>query len=68
MTREQKRFALIREDLYRIRDFIVSNGLAEAFRKPTEYSDEAWNLLVNILIACDLDSNEADGWRLTDEV
>lgn len=67
MTREQKRFALIREDAYRIHDFIVNNGLSEAFRKPTEYSDEAWNLLVNILIACDLDCTEADGWKLSNE-
>jgi hypothetical protein len=69
MTKEQmaKRFALIREDAYRIHDFILNNGLSEDFRKPTGYSDEAWTLLVNILIACDLDCKEADGWKLSND-
>lgn len=66
-TKEQmkKRLDLIREDAWRIYDFINQNNLQEEFKKPTEYSDEAWNLLANILIACDLDCNESDMWKLS---
>ncbi len=65
MTNEQltKRLECIEKDAMRIYNFIYHNNLDKEFSKPTEFSDEAWNLLENILIACDLNSDESDSWK-----
>ena len=60
----EHRLALIQDDLIQLRAFIYANNLAEAFEKPTEVSDEAWTLLNNIEIVCDLTSDECLSWNL----
>jgi hypothetical protein len=64
-TNEQleHRLAMIQDDLNQLRAFIYANNLAEAFESPTDVSDEAWTLLNNIEIACDLASNESLSWK-----
>jgi hypothetical protein len=59
----QHRLAMIQDDLIQLRAFIHNNDLAEAFESPTEVSDEAWTLLNNIEIACDLASNQSLSWK-----
>lgn len=56
------RLAIIQEDQLKLRKFIFDNELDEKFMQPTEVSDEAWTLLNNIEIACDLNSQESITW------
>ena len=56
------RLAMISEDEKQIRKFIHANKLSKAFEEPTEVSDEAWHLLNNIEIACDLSNDESLDW------
>ena len=56
------RLAMISEDEKQIRKFINTNKLSKAFEEPTEVSDEAWHLLNNIEIACDLSNDESLTW------
>lgn len=56
------RLAMIQEDQLKLRKFIFDNELDEKFMQPTEVSDEAWTLLNNIEIACDLNSQESITW------
>ena len=59
----QHRLAMIQDDLSQLVAFIHDNDLAEAFESPTDVSDDAWTLLNNIEIACDLASNESLSWK-----
>lgn len=54
---------MIYDDLVQIRKFIYDNNLDEIFQRKTHVSDEAWTLLNNIEIACDLNSDECLTWR-----
>ena len=56
------RLAMIQEDQFKLRKFIYENELYEKFMQPTDVSDEAWTLLNNIEIACDLTSKESITW------
>lgn len=56
------RLAMIQDDLNEIRKFIYIKELVEKFHQPSQVSDEAWTLLNNIEIACDLKSNECLTW------
>lgn len=56
------RLAMISEDEKQIRKFINANKLSKAFEEPTEVSDEAWHLLNNIEIACDISNDESLDW------
>jgi hypothetical protein len=58
----EHRLAMVMDDQVQLRKFIYANGLGGAFEQPTETSDEAWALLNNIEIACDLDSTECLSW------
>ena len=60
----EHRLAMIQDDLIQIREFIYAHDLDEIFQKKTHVSDEAWTLLNNIEIACDLNSDEALTWRV----
>ena len=60
----EHRIAMIQDDLIQIREFIYAHDLDEIFQKKTHVSDEAWTLLNNIDIACDLNSDEALTWRV----
>ena len=60
----EHRLAMIQDDLIQIRQFIYAHDLDEIFQKKTHVSDEAWTLLNNIEIACDLNSDEALTWRI----
>ena len=60
----EHRLAMIQDDLIQIREFIYAHDLDEIFQKKTHVSDEAWTLLNNIDIACDLNSDEALTWRV----
>ena len=60
----EHRLAMIQDDLIQIRQFIYAHDLDEIFQKKTHVSDEAWTLLNNIDIACDLNSDEALTWRV----
>ena len=57
------RLAMVKGDLDAIRTFIHMNGLDEKFQRPTKTSDDAWTLLNNIEIACDLSDTESLNWR-----
>lgn len=59
----EHRIAMIYDDLVQIRKFIYDNNLDEIFQRKTHVSDEAWTLLNNIEIACDLNSDECLTWR-----
>ena len=59
----EHRIAMIQDDLIQIREFIYAHGLDEIFQRKTHVSDEAWTLLNNIEIACDLNSDECLTWR-----
>lgn len=59
----EHRIAMIYDDLVQIRMFIYDNDLDEIFHRKTRVSDEAWTLLNNIEIACDLNSDECLTWR-----
>lgn len=59
----EHRIAMIYDDLVQIRKFIYENNLDEIFQRKTHVSDEAWTLLNNIEIACDLNSDECLTWR-----
>ena len=59
----QHRLAMIQDDLSQLVAVIHDNDLAEAFESPTDVSDDAWTLLNNIEIACDLASNESLSWK-----
>lgn len=65
-TNEQleHRIAVIKDDLEQIRRFIYEKGLVDKFREPSHVCDEAWTLLNNIEIACDLSSDESLTWKL----
>ena len=54
---------MIYDDLVQIRMFIYENDLNGIFQRKTHVSDEAWTLLNNIEIACDLNSDECLTWR-----
>lgn len=56
------RLAMIQDDLSEIRKFIYIKELVEKFHEPSQVSDEAWTLLNNIEIACDLSSDECLTW------
>ena len=58
------RLAMIQDDLVEIRKFIYIKELVEKFHEPSQVSDEAWTLLNNIEIACDLSSDECLTWNL----
>ena len=60
----EHRIAMIYDDLVQIRNFIYENNLNGIFQRKTHVSDEAWTLLNNIEIACDLNSDEALTWRI----
>ena len=60
----EHRIAMIQDDLIQIRQFIYAHDLDEIFQKKTHVSDEAWTLLNNIEIACDLNSDECLTWRV----
>jgi hypothetical protein len=60
----EHRLAMIQDDLIQIREFIYAHDLDGIFQKKTHVSDEAWTLLNNIDIACDLNSDEALTWRV----
>ena len=57
------RLAMVKGDIDDIRTFIHLNGLDEKFQRPTKTSDDAWTLLNNIEIACDLSDTESLNWR-----
>lgn len=57
------RLAMVKGDLDDIRTFIHLNGLDEKFQRPTKTSDDAWTLLNNIEIACDLSDTESLNWK-----
>ena len=59
----EHRIAMIYDDLVQIRNFIYENNLNGIFQRKTHVSDEAWTLLNNIEIACDLNSDECLTWR-----
>ena len=59
----EHRLKMIQDDLTQLRAFIHDNDLAEAFESPTDVSDEAWTLINNIEIACDLASDESLSWK-----
>lgn len=54
---------MIKEDSLELRKFIYANGLSEAFQKKTDTEAEAWSHILNIDIACDLDSNDSLHWK-----
>jgi hypothetical protein len=58
----EHRLSLVMDDQVQLRKFIYSNGLGKAFEQSTDVSDEAWALLNNIEIACDLNSDECLSW------
>ncbi len=59
----EHRLKMIQDDLNEIRKFIYNKGLVDKFHEPTQVSDEAWTLLNNIEIACDLTSDECLTWQ-----
>jgi hypothetical protein len=59
----EHRLKMIQDDLTEIRKFIYNKGLVDKFHEPTQVSDEAWTLLNNIEIACDLTSDECLTWQ-----
>jgi hypothetical protein len=61
------RLAMVRDDLDVIINFIYANNLDKKFRNPSETSDDCWNSISNIEIACDLDSEESLNWELFDK-
>jgi hypothetical protein len=58
------RLEMIEDDLRVIREFIHARGLADVFKEPSKTSEEVWNNINNIEIACDLSSDESLSWRL----
>lgn len=60
----EHRLAMIQDDLAEIRKFIYKKELVDKFYEPSEVSDEAWTLLNNIEIACDLTTDESLTWNL----
>jgi len=66
MTREQQlehRLAMILDDLNAIKQFVQDNGLEILFEGKTPFCDSAHTHLMNIEIACDLQSDEALRWK-----
>ena len=59
----EHRLKMIQDDLNEIRKFIYNKGLVDKFHEPSQVSDEAWTLLNNIEIACDLTSDECLTWQ-----
>jgi len=57
------RLAMVQDDLAEIRKFIYIKELVDKFHEPSQVSDEAWTLLNNIEIACDLSSDESLTWQ-----
>jgi hypothetical protein len=55
---------MVEDDIAQLRKFIYAKGLDETFQKPTDVGDEAWTILNNIEIACDLTSDECLTWRV----
>jgi len=60
----EHRLAMVEDDITQLKKFIYANGLDETFQKATDTSDEAWTLLYNMEIACDLNSDECMTWKL----
>ena len=60
----EHRLAMVEDDIAQLRNFIYAKGLDETFQKPTNVGDEAWTILNNIEIACDLNSDECLTWRV----
>ena len=60
----EHRLAMVEDDIAQLKKFIYANGLDETFQKATDTSDEAWTLLYNMEIACDLNSDECLTWEL----
>jgi len=60
----EHRLAMVEDDIAQLRKFIYAKGLDETFQKPTDVGDEAWTILNNIEIACDLTSDECLTWRV----
>ena len=60
----EHRLAMVEDDIAQLRKFIYAKGLDETFQKPTDVGDEAWTILNNIEIACDLNSDECLTWRV----
>lgn len=59
----EHRLSMIQDDLKEIRKFIYKQNLVDTFHRPSQVSDEAWTLLNNIEIACDLTSSESLTWQ-----
>ena len=58
----QHRLRMVNDDCIALRNFINKNAL-EIFNKPSAQCSEAMSHLLNIEIACDLDSNECMSWN-----
>ena len=56
------RLECIQEDVAVLVDFIEKQNLTEAFKKRTEFANEAWHHISNIEIACDLKDDAPSGW------
>ena len=66
MTKEKQleyRLAMVLDDINKLIEFIDENRLMEQFDRPTKYSDSAWSHIINIEIACDLQSDDSLGWK-----
>lgn len=58
----EHRLAMVKDDCNALRNFINTNAL-EIFHKPSEQCSEALSHLLNIEIACDLESDECYTWK-----
>jgi hypothetical protein len=56
------RLECIQEDVAVLVDFIEKQNLTEAFKKSTEFANEAWHHISNIEIACDLKDDAPSEW------
>ena len=56
------RLECIKEDLAELVDFIEVQIRTEAFKKSTEFADEAWHHISNIEIACNLKDDAPSEW------
>ena len=56
------RLECIQEDVAVLVDFIEKQNLTEAFKKSTEFANEAWHHISNIEIACDLKDDAPNDW------
>lgn len=58
----EHRLRMVKDDCNQLRNFINKNAL-EIFNKPSAQCSEANAHILNIEIACDLDSNESLSWN-----